>query len=141
MQNNPNGPYDDVFSNLAKIVDELVKNIPEAQHARIIGYTIVTRHPSGEPPVFHQGDEDDNGELPYEVVESDSHIFITAKLPPDPEHAPYAAIEQDVVRICVDDRTTAIMISQPVDVIHSTYRIHRGIIDITLKKAVQTARV
>ena len=25
MQNNPNGPYDDVFSNLAKIVEDIVQ--------------------------------------------------------------------------------------------------------------------
>jgi len=28
MQNNPNGPYDDVFRNLAKIVEDIVKNMP-----------------------------------------------------------------------------------------------------------------
>ncbi len=43
MQNNPNSPYDDVFNNLAKIVEDIVKNMPENQHARIVGYTIITR--------------------------------------------------------------------------------------------------
>ena len=27
MQNNPNNPYDDVFNNLARIVEDIVKNI------------------------------------------------------------------------------------------------------------------
>ena len=49
MQTNPNNPYDEVFGNLSKIVEEIVRNMPEAEHARIIGYTIVTRHASGEP--------------------------------------------------------------------------------------------
>ncbi len=56
MQNNPNGPYDDVFNNLAKIVEDIVKNMPDNQHARIVGYTIITRHPStGDPEVFSGG--------------------------------------------------------------------------------------
>ena len=52
MQTNPNNPYDEVFGNLSKIVEEIVRNMPEAEHARIIGYTIVTRHVSGEPGIY-----------------------------------------------------------------------------------------
>lgn len=141
MQNNPNNPYDDVFNNLAKIVDEIVRTMPEAQHARIIGYTIVTRHPSGDPHIVSGDDNDDHGEVPYEVVETDSHIFITAELPPDPEHAPFADIEPEMVRIVVDDRTTAIMLSQPIDISHSAYRIHRGVMDITLEKMRQISKI
>ena len=63
MQNNPNNPYDEVFNNLAKIVDELVRNMPEAQHARIIGYTIVTRHPSGDPAGLGTAGDNDSGEV------------------------------------------------------------------------------
>jgi hypothetical protein len=133
MQNNPGGPYDDVFNNLAKIVEDLVKNMPESQHARIVGYTIITRHPSGDPEVFRGSPQDDDGEIPYEVVESEDQVFITATLPPDARTAPYADIDTRCVRICVDDRTTTIMLENPVDRIHSYYRVHRGIMDITLK--------
>ena len=56
MKNNPNSPYDDVFNNLAKIVEDIVKNMPDNHHARIVGYTIITRHPSnGDPEVFRAG--------------------------------------------------------------------------------------
>ena len=55
MQTNPNNPYDEVFGNLSKIVEEIVRNMPEAEHARIIGYTIVTRHASGEPGITPAG--------------------------------------------------------------------------------------
>jgi len=134
MQNNPNGPYDDVFNNLAKIVEDLVKNMPESQHARIIGYTIITRHPSGDPEVCRSGMPSDDGEIPYEVVETDDEVFITATLPADPKTAPYADIETNCVRICVDDRTTTVMLELPVDRIHSYYRVHRGVMDISLKK-------
>ena len=135
MQNNPNGPYDDVFSNLAKIVEDIVKNMPESQQARVIGYTIITRHSvDGDPEIFRGLSPSDDGEVPYEIVETEDDLFITAELPADLRHAPVAEIEPDRVRICVDDRKTTVMLPHPIDRIHSTYRVHRGVMDITLRK-------
>src|SRR5512136_71287 len=89
MQNNPNGPYDDVFRNLAKIVEDIVKNMPESQQARIVGYTIITRQPSSDDPrVYHFDSPEDDDDIPYEVIESDDQIFITAILPADLKNAP-----------------------------------------------------
>ncbi len=135
MQNNPNSPYDDVFNNLAKIVEDIVKNMPDNQHARIVGYTIITRHPSnGDPGIFRAEDIRHDDEIPYEVVESDDMIYITATLPVNPKNAPAIDIQTNNVRVCIDNRETTIMLNQPVDKIHSFYRIHRGLMDITLKK-------
>lgn len=135
MQNSENNPYDDIFANISKIVEEIVKNMPEHQHARIIGYTIVTRGRGEEPRVFRIGEKDDDDEtLPCEVVESDDTIFVTAKIPPDPKHAPYVDIQVNAVRIFVDDYETTIPFEHPIDVLHSHYRVHRGVMDITLKK-------
>lgn len=135
MPNNPSSPYDDVFSNLAKIVEDIVKNMPDSQHARIVGYTIITRQGSGgDPEMFRADPPDDDGEVPYEVVETDNEIFITAEMPADPKNAPVAEIEPECVRILVDERLTTIMLNTPIDRIHSYYRIHRGIMDIALKK-------
>ena len=138
MQNNPNGPYDDVFSNLAKIVEDIVKNMPESQHARIIGYTIITRQPSSDDPrVYHFDSPEDDDDVPYEVMESDDQIFITATLPSELKNAPYADIEADRVRIIADDKSVTVMLDQTVDRVHSYYRVHRGVLDITLKKVRQ----
>jgi len=135
MQNNPNSPYDDVFNNLAKIVEDIVKNMPENQHARIVGYTIITRHPSnGDPGVFRTGESGDDEEIPYEVVESDDMIYITATMPAHQKNAPLVDIQPDNVLIGIDNREVTIMLSQPVDKIHSYYRVHRGVMDVTLKK-------
>jgi hypothetical protein len=135
MQNNPNGPYDDIFSNLAKIVEDIVKNMPESQHARIVGYTIITRHPSSDDPRIYQFESpEDDDDIPYEVIESDDKVFITASLPVDLKNAPYAEIEADRVRIIVDDKSVTVMLDTTVDRIHSYYRVHRGMLDITLKK-------
>lgn len=135
MQNNPNGPYDDVFNNLAKIVEDIVKNMPENQHARIIGYTIISRQPaSDDPRIYRFNPPGDDDEIPYEVMESDEGIFITATLPADPKNAPYADIEPECVRIVVDNKSVTIMLDHKVDRLHSFYRVHRGLMDITLKK-------
>ena len=139
MQNNPNGPYDDVFSNLAKIVEDIVRNMPESQHARIVGYTIITRQPSSDDPrVYHFDSPEDDDDIPYEVVESDDWIFITATLPADTKNAPYADIDIDRVRIIVDHKSVNVMLDNPVDRIHSHYRVHRGVLDIMLKKVRQS---
>jgi HSP20 family molecular chaperone IbpA len=134
MQNNSGNPYDDIFSNISKIMEEIVKNMPEHQHARIVGYSIVTRG-SNEPPAVYRIGRDDDDEIPYEVVESEDMIYVTAEIPPDSKNAPFADIGINTVRICVDDRETTIVLNHPVDVIHSWYRLHRGLLDITLKKA------
>lgn len=134
MQNNSDNPYDEVFGNLSKIVEEIVKNMPDAGSARVIGYTIITRHGSGDPEVYTGGSNTGGDDIPYEVQESDKEIFITATIPNEAEHAPYADIQPNEVRICVDDRETTVPLEKAIDVIHSTYRVHRGIMDITLRK-------
>jgi len=138
MKNNPNSPYDDVFNNLAKIVEDIVKNMPDNQHARIVGYTIITRHPSnGDPEVFRAGDSGDDDEIPYEVVESDDMIYITATMPADQKNAPSVDIQTNNVHVSIDNRDITIMLDKPIDRIHSNYRVHRGLMDITLKKIQQ----
>ena len=138
MQNNPNGPYDDVFNNLAKIVEDIVRKMPENQHARIVGYTIISRQPASDDPPGFQINPPDDDDIPYEVMESDDGIFITATLPADPKNAPFAEIEPESVRITVDNKSVTIMLDHRIDRIHSYYRVHRGLMDITLKKAKQT---
>jgi HSP20 family molecular chaperone IbpA len=84
--------------------------------------------------VFRIGDDDDDDGIPYEVVESDSMIYITAEMPSDPKNLPFADIQVNTIRICVDNRETTIVLDHPIDVIHSYYRVHRGVLDITLQK-------
>jgi len=134
MQNNSSNPYDDIFSNISKIMEEIVKNMPEHQHARIVGYTIITRGSNEPPAVFRIGRDNDDDEIPYEVIESDDMIYITAETPPDPKNAPFADIRVNSIRIIVDDHEMTILLNHPVDVIHSWYRLHRSVLDITLKK-------
>jgi hypothetical protein len=135
MQNNPNNPYDDIFQNISKIVEDIIQNMPEHQHARIIGYTIITRGSNEPPSLFRSGEHIEGDDIPYEIVESDDTIYVTAEMPADPKNAPFADIRVTSVRICVDDKETTIVLDGPVDVIHSWYRLHRSVMDITLRKS------
>jgi len=58
-------------------------------------------------------------------------------MPPDPKNAPFVDIRVTSARICVDEKETTIVLDHPVDVIHSWYRLHRGVMDITLRKTRQ----
>ena len=60
--------------------------------------------------------------------------FITATLPSNRKHAPYADIDTDRVKIIVDDKCVTVMLDHTVDRVHSFYRVHRGLMDISLKK-------
>jgi hypothetical protein len=139
MPNSPNGPYDDVFSNLAKIVEDIVRNMPDHQNARILGYTIITRHPAaGGQEIYTSGAPDDDGEIPYEVTESDDTLFITAEVSPCHGGAPYASIQKDKVLIAAGDKCLEIDLPGPIDVIQSNYRVRRRVMDITLVKTEQS---
>ncbi len=61
-------------------------------------------------------------------------IYITATMPAHQKNAPLVDIQPDNVLIGIDNREVTIMLSQPVDKIHSYYRVHRGVMDVTLKK-------
>ena len=140
MKNNPNSPYDDVFNNLAKIVEDIVKNMPDNHHARIVGYTIITRHPSsGEPDVFPHGDPVDDEEIPYEVVESEDMIYITATMPEtNPKKSPPLSTSRQTK--CIFALITGTLQSCSISLLTEftvTIEIHRGLMDITLKKVNQ----
>jgi HSP20 family molecular chaperone IbpA len=134
MQTNPNNPNDDIFSNISKIIEEIIKNMPEHQHARIVGYTIITKGANEPPALFRVGEENNDDQISYEMVESEDMIYITAEMPPNPKNAPFADIRVKSVQVYVDDLETTIILDHPVDVIHSYYRLHRGVLDVTLKK-------
>ena len=133
MQNNP---YDDFLKNLAKLVEDIIKNMPEHDSARFVGCTIITGNISDTPEIFHihrKGDED----LEYELIETEDRIFITADLPRGHNTVAYAEINPEMVYIVVDDERTAIELPDPVDLVHSFYQVRHGVMDIILKKTVQ----
>ncbi len=126
-------PYDDFLKSLAKLVEDIMKDLPDDEHARFIGCTIIAGGTSGTPPFFQER-HGNSREIRYEVIESDERIFITTQLPPDIKNAPYADIYPDSVRICIDDLDALIPVPVRIDVIHSFYMVRHGVMDVVLKK-------
>ncbi|HUU76604.1 MAG TPA: hypothetical protein VMW63_11050 [Methanoregulaceae archaeon] len=129
----PNNPYDEFLKDLAKMVEDILQNIPRQDHARFIGCTIISGNPSDNPHIFriNPGHHQD---IEYEVIESDDRIFITAEIPPGISSAVYADIGPEKVAIVTGEKKTWIELRCQIDLIHSFYQVRHGVIDIVLKK-------
>jgi hypothetical protein len=126
-------PQDDLYADLSEIVAEIIRHMPGHDRARIIGYTIISP-PSLPPTAFRIIGDDDRYRLPYETVESDDVVFITARLPPGTSSPLNVEIIQGEVRIFLEERAATITMKSPVDISHSHYSVRNGVLDITLKK-------
>jgi hypothetical protein len=131
-------PYDDIFPVLTEILAEIIKNMPDHQHVRVTGFSIQPPGPSKPPVIFRLVGEDDRPRLPYEAIESDDFIFITAQLPPDLRSNPHVEIMQDALHVFVDGRAAVISMQSPVDVIHSHFTVRNSVLDITVRKIKKT---
>jgi hypothetical protein len=132
MQNNP---YDDFMKNLAKMIEEMMNNLPQQDNnPRFIGCTIIAGNPGDLSNLF-PGQGKESREIEYEVIDADDRIYITAIVPADLKSAPYADIKPDCVRICMDDMEANIDLPTPGDVIHSFYMVRHGVMDVMIKKA------
>jgi hypothetical protein len=127
-------PYDDLNADISEIAAEIIRHIPGYECARIIGYTIISPGPSIPPVAFRVIGDDNGHRLPYETIDSDDVLFITARLPPDTRNPPYVEIMQDMVRVFFDERAATIIVKSPVDVSRSHFSVRNGILDITLTK-------
>jgi len=82
--------------------------------------------------------EDDRRRLPFETIESEDFIFITARLPIHLISTPHVEIMQDAIHIFIDERIASIILQSPVDASRSHYTVRHGILDITLTKIRKT---
>ncbi len=127
-----NGPYDDIVRDLVKMMESLIRDMPANQPHRVVGYTIITG-PGREPRVIRTTDHGPC-ELPYELVEGPTHFYITVPLPAEPTTAPYVDIDRTRITLTVEGRETVIELSDPVDIKHSSYQIHHGLLDVVCQK-------
>jgi HSP20 family molecular chaperone IbpA len=130
MQNND--PYDELFRQIARMMEDLLKQMSAGDMPSVIGYTLITG-PGDHPRMIRiTGGEE---RLPYELVEGQDRIFITAELPADLTTAPYVEIDPHQLVIHVEHRTTVIELPAVIDRKHTTYQIRHGILDIVCWKA------
>jgi len=127
-------PPDDFYADLSEIVSEIIRHMPGNERARIIGYTIISPGPVLPPLAFRVIGDDDSHRLPFETIESEDALFITARLPLATSSPPLVEIMKDVVRIFLDERVAIIRMKFPVDVSSSRYSVRNGVLDITLMK-------
>jgi len=129
----PNDSYDDFLKHIARMVEDIVRNLPESEGTRFVGYTIIAGNNGEAPHVIHSGNNP-HEEIEYEVVEDQEYLFITGSLPSSSECAAYADISTDSVTIIVGEHRASIPLNTTIDVVHSFYRVRHGVIDIVLKK-------
>lgn len=129
-------PYDDFLKNLAKLVEDIVRNMPEGENTRFIGCTIIAGGANGFPNVPGAGAG--KREIRYEMIDTEDRVFITAEIPPGTKNAPYADISPESVRICIDELNNVIPFEEKIDVIHSFYMVRHGVMDIVLRKDTST---
>ncbi|WP_211530535.1 hypothetical protein [Methanocalculus chunghsingensis] len=89
------------------------------------GYLLV---PTYSPPA----------DLPFEMIETENRIYITAGLPPENmlKSAPYARIERERVAVVVNEHETWIPLPARINVFHSNYTVRNGVMDILCRKPV-----
>ncbi|MCU0632359.1 MAG: CS domain-containing protein [Methanolinea sp.] len=127
-------PYDEFIRNLARMVEDLLKNMPQDETPHIIGCTIITGNGPNPPPFLFNTGQQEEEEISFEVIDAPDRVFVTARLPVNLQSAPYADITPDSLHIVVNERRTKVQLPCRVDVIHSFYQVRHGVIDIILKK-------
>jgi hypothetical protein len=129
----PVNPYDDFLKNLARMVEDMIREMPDTDGVRFVGCTIIAGNPGDIPQVIHMG-KNPVEEIEYELVEDENYIFVTGKLPPQSPGAAYADIAPEQVTIIVGEQKAVIPLGTKIDVIHSFYQVRHGVIDVILKK-------
>jgi len=130
---NQDNPNDDIGPALTEILSEIIRNLPGHQHVRVTGFS-VTQSPAIPPMAFRLTGEDDRRRLPFETIESEECIFITARLPSCLISTPHVEIMQDALHVFIDERVAVIVLHTPVEITRSYFTVHNRILDITLKK-------
>jgi hypothetical protein len=131
-------PDDDMVPALTEIITEILRNIPGSRVVRVKGFFRGAPCPSVPPRIFRLMGDNDHRRLPFERIESEDFIFITARLASHLQCTPHVEIMQDALHVFIDERVAIIILHTPVDVDRSHYTVHNGILDITVKKIKKT---
>jgi len=126
-------PDDDIGPALTEILTEIIRNLPGHQHVQVTGFS-VTQGPGIPPVAFRLTGEDDSRRLPFETIESEEFIFITARLPSRLKSIPHVEIMRDTLHVYIDERVAVIVLRTSVEITRSYFTVRNRILDITLQK-------
>ncbi|KQC03943.1 MAG: hypothetical protein APR53_04465 [Methanoculleus sp. SDB] len=129
-------PYDDVFRDLARVLEDLFSSLARDENARFVGCTIITG--SGGEPRFFQIDDQGVDDINFETVEGPETVYVTIELPADTDMAPYAEIEEDSIHLYFEDDRITIDLPCRVDASQSEISVKNGIMDIVCHKLAKT---
>ncbi len=127
-------PPDDLYAALSEVVEEIIRHFSEQGRPRIVGYTILSPGPSLPPVPFSLAGDGDRHRLPYETIDTDEVLYITAQLPPGLRNPPCVRIMENAARVFLDNRVASIRVKFPVDVPGSYFSVRNGVIDIVVRK-------
>ncbi|GAB7016482.1 Hsp20/alpha crystallin family protein [Methanogenium cariaci] len=126
-----NEPNDDVFRNLAKAMEEMIRNLPGDEPPRFIGCTIISG--SGDDGhIFHMDDFEDD--LDYDLVEDSGFFYITLELSGEESSAPGVEFRDQEVRVIIDGRNFDVSLSVPINPEESKFGVKNGVLDIICPK-------
>jgi hypothetical protein len=126
-----NNPYDEMFKNIARLMERILSEMP-LQDPKIIGFTIISGSPEGAYPDLSEADEEGSD---VEVVEGDDCIYITAVVDARAKGAPYVTFHNDSVTLCTGgDEETVIDLDCEIYIMHSFYNVQHGVIDAVCRK-------
>ena len=126
-----NEPNDDVFKNLAKAMEEMIRNLPGDEPPRFIGCTIISG--SGDDGhIFHMDDYED--EFDYDLVEDSGFFYITLELSGEETSAPGVEFHDQEVRVTIEGRDFDVPLSAPIHLENSRFGIKNGVLDIICPK-------
>ncbi|MDD1679139.1 MAG: Hsp20/alpha crystallin family protein [Methanomicrobiales archaeon] len=124
---------DDIFRHLMKMLEELAGQMGSDHSPHFIGYTIVSA--PGEPPRVIRITNHSPCELLYELVEGPRHVYITLELPSDMSTAPEIDFDRRKVVIQIGSQEMVIDLPTPVDILHCSYQLRHGVMDVVCLKA------
>ena len=126
-----NEPNEDVFRNLAKAMEEIIRNLPGDEPPRFIGCTIISGT-GDNGRIFHMDDFED--EFDYDIVEDSGFFYITLELSGEESSAPRVEFREQEVRVTIDGRDFDVPLSAPIHQGQSRFGIKNGVMDIICPK-------
>ena len=131
--NHADEPDDDFLGDISGIAKEILRDIPETWNTAGTGYYKVSKGQAHQP-VSQMDEPEKNSLLRYETIDSGRFTYLTARLSPDFENKVDVDITPGAVNVHGNAGVATIVLKDIIDPAHSYYRVHDGILDITLKK-------
>jgi hypothetical protein len=123
---------DELIGFIRKILNQLLGDGVDQAGEGFSGYAILAG-PGNTPTVIRIHPVPRRG-LPWEAVEGDDVVYITAPLPPGAGSPPLVTFRPLVVEISLGGETTTVSLPCRIDVESGSWHVKNGILDIVCRK-------